>query len=89
MQGRGIEIKHSELKANETPEIHTGRIVLDDKGQKMLFVRMLCNGPGNEVYILYLKKVDDVDDDDDDVVLTEGEREKLGLRVEDLESQWK
>ncbi|KAK3167294.1 hypothetical protein OEA41_010421 [Lepraria neglecta] len=88
MQGRGIEVKHFELKANETPETHAGRIVLDDEGQQMLFVRMLYNGHGNEVYILYLKKVDDVDDDDDDddMVLTEGEREKLGLRVEDLET---
>ena len=57
MQGRGIEIKHFELKANETSETHTGRIVLDDEGQKMLFVRMLCSGHSNEVSILYLKKV--------------------------------
>ena len=75
------------MKANETLETHTGRIVLDDEGQKMLFVRMLCNGHGNEVYILFLKKVDNVDDDD--MVLTEGAREKLGMRVENLESRWK
>lgn len=61
--------------------------MLDDEGQKILFVRMLCNGHGNEVYILYLKKVDNVDDDD--MVLTEGAREKLGMRVDDLESRWK
>ena len=82
---RGLRIDHFELKVPEGsldgPDIiEDQKVVRDDKGDKMLFVRLNGNNCCFETYIYYCKRVREGHEN----VLTEGEKGRLGwLPVDD------